>query len=303
VQNASFIRILHADLPFGGCHEVRAVRHSPTVQRRRLGTELRRLRELAALTIEQVAQTLDCSPSKVSRIETGQVRVTSRDLRTLFELYGVGDRQRAQLLQIADQAREKGWWQAYGEMDFAAHVGFEAAASSFRTYNALVVPGLLQTAEYADGLTRALLPDATPEQIERRLALRRKRQALLDQPNPPALWVILDEAVLRRPVGGRPVAHAQLTRLVEAARRPNITLQVLPFARAAHAGLDGSFNIMTFPDPSDPDIVYLEHATSPLLLEGAAELARYALVFDHLQAAALPPEGSVRFLEALLRKP
>jgi transcriptional regulator with XRE-family HTH domain len=273
-------------------------RQSPIVRRRRLGVELRRLRESAGKTIEQTSKALDCSISKISRIETGQVVAAPRDVRDMLEVYGVIGQQRDALVQIAREARERGWWQAYADMDFAAHVGYEVAAAEFRIYQALVVPGLLQTPEYAEAVTRALLPEVSEAEIERRLSLRTRRRALLQQPNPPALWGVLDEAVLRRPVGGLGVLREQLNDLLEAAQQPNITLQVLPFAAGGHAGLDGSFAIMRFPDPSDRDIVYLDHATNPLLLERPAELARYVLVFDHLRATALAPTDSVDFLAA-----
>jgi transcriptional regulator with XRE-family HTH domain len=275
-------------------------RQSPTVRRRRLGVELRRLREDAGLTIERVAAELECSHSKVSRIETGQVGASPRDVRDMAELYGVGREQRDALIQIAREARQRGWWHVYGDVPVVpAYIGLETAASSIRTYKSVLVPSLLQTADYARAVIGAMRPDLPAEEVERRVELRMHRQSLLARDDPPALLAVLDEAVCRRPVGGRDTMRAQLRRLAEAAAPPLVTLQVLPFATGGHAGMDGAFAILGFPDKAEPDVVVLENATGDLYLEGADELRRFTQVFELLRAAARTPADSVAFLAEL----
>jgi transcriptional regulator with XRE-family HTH domain len=278
-------------------------RRSPVVRRRRLGIELRRLREAAGLTIDQVADALECSNSKISRIETGQVRATPRDVRDILELYQVAADQRDALIQIAREAREKAWWQAYGNVPDVAYVGFEAAAASILTYEALLVPGLLQTEDYARAIMRAARPDVPLDEIERRVELRMARQALLTSNDSPVLWAVLDEGVLRRQVHSQRTTRDQLHRLIEAAGRPNVTLQVLPFIAGEHGGMaGGAFTILGFPDANDPDVVYLEHIPRDLYLENPEEVKQYSIVFDELRAIALSPDDSRRFLMALAQE-
>jgi hypothetical protein len=279
-----------------------AARRSPTVQRRRLGIELRHLREQAGKTIDEVARALECSDSKVSRIETGQVSATPRDVRDLLDLYRISGEQREALVQVARQARQKGWWQAYGDTPVVPLVGLEAAASTIHAYEVLCVPGLLQTMDYARAVTRATRPDLPAGQVERWLELRMARQDLLTQEDPPELGAVLDESVLQRPVGGRRAMRAQLLRLVEAQALPAVNLRVLPFAAGEHAGMSGAFTIFGFSEPSDPDVVYLEHTRSDLYLEGADEVHRYAEAFDRLRAAALDPDGTVALLVRLAKE-
>jgi transcriptional regulator with XRE-family HTH domain len=281
------------------------VRQGPTVRRRRLGAELRRLREEADLTIERVAKALECSDSKISRIETGQVSASPRDVRDMLALYGVGSEQREALVQIAREARQLGWWHTYGDVPVVpAYIALEEAAASIETYEALLVPSLFQDVGYARAVVRAVRPDLAPEEVERRVALRMARQeALRGRADPPALRVVLDEAVLRRPVGGREVMRQQLRQLGRAAALPNVTLQVLPFPRGEHAGMDGAFTILSFPGQAEPDVVVLDSTTSDLYLEGKEELRRYRRVFELLRAAALTPEESRAFLAALQREP
>jgi transcriptional regulator with XRE-family HTH domain len=274
-------------------------RRSPTVQRRRLGIELRRMREQARLTIDQVARALDCSDSKVSRIENGQVGATPRDVRQILDLCGVGGEQREALVQVATEARQKGWWQAYGDTLVVPLVGLEAAAATIRTYEVACVPGLLQTPDYARAVIHAGRPDLHPKQVERWVELRMARQALLAQDDPPELVALLDESLLRRPVGGRAVMRDQLRHLAKAVALPAVTLQVLPFAVGEHAGMSGPFTIFGFPEPADPDVVYLEHAKSDLYLESLGEIQRYALAFERLRVAALTPDESAAFLLTL----
>ena len=274
---------------------------TPTRRRRRLGAELRRLREAAGLTIDRVAEALECSQSKVSRIETGQVSATPRDVRDMLELYQVDDAQLEAMVQIAREARQRGWWYRFVDVPdgVPAYVGLEAAATSIDIYMSLIVPALLQTADYARAVISGVRPDLPAEEIARRVELRMSRQELLDQDNPPALRVLLDDTVLRRPVGGPQVMGRQLRRLVEAGARPAVTLQVLPIGTGAHAGMDGPFTIFGFPAPAEPDVVALDSAADALYLESAEDLRRYRRVFERLLPSALTPEESTAFIAGL----
>ncbi len=273
---------------------------SPTVRRRRLAAELHRLRQESRLTIEQVAEALEWSPGKVSKIENARVSVLPRDARKLLDTYGVPEGQeRDLLLSLARESRARGWWQQYGDAVpewFATYVGLEVEASAISVYQAEVVPGLLQTRRYAVALHRAAMMNVTEEEIERSVAVRMERQARLSEPDAPRLWVVLSEAVIRRVVGERAVMHEQLLRLIEAASAPNITLQVLPFSAGAHASMDSAFSIVGFDPPTDGEVVYFEHPTCSLYLEKPDEVARYRLVYEHLRAASLSLDESRRLL-------
>jgi transcriptional regulator with XRE-family HTH domain len=277
-------------------------RQSPTVRRRRLGIELRRLREAAGLTIEDVAKVLDVSDSKISRIETASVGASWRDVRDILDVYRVTGPERDGLIQLARDARQKGWWhQAYGDLPIAALVGLEDAAATIRTYQPLLVPGLLQTEEYASFVLRAIFPDR-PGEADRRTEFRMARQALLTQMDPPQFWAVLDEAVLRRHVGGRHILRRQLEHLRSMASRPNITVQVLPFESGEHAAMDGGFAIVEFPESVDPDFVYLEHTTSDLYIEEAQAVRRYSLLFDRLLERSLSEAATKRLLARLAKE-
>ena len=278
-------------------------RRSPTIRRRRLGTELRRLREEAHVTIDVVADRLGCSPSKVSRIETGHTSATPRDVQSMLDVYGINGMESESLVQIAREARQKGWWHPYSAVLVGAYVGFEAAARSIRAYEQQVIPGLLQSEEYALAMIRAARSGDAPSEIDRRVHVRMARQSLLTQDDPIDLWVVLDEAVLSRPVGGDEVMRAQLVRLLEAAVLPNVTLQVLPFSAGAHAGMDGTFAILDFPEAEDHNVVYAENATGGLFLEKSDELDKYGSIFDTIRATALTPEESTEMIAMLVEEP
>jgi transcriptional regulator with XRE-family HTH domain len=260
------------------------------------------LREAAGITIEQVAEKLECSASKISRIETGQTGVTPRDVHQLIAIYGVPDDSADLLLRFAREARQKGWWQPYGTILTSAYVGLEAAADAIRTYEALVVPGLLQTEGYARATIEGGRPDIDPEEAEKRIRVRMNRKPLLSQDDPLDLWIVLDEAVLHRPVGGRAVMREQLSHLVEAANLPNVTLQVLPFAAGAHAGMDGTFTILLYDEPEGKNLVFVSNAAGGLFLEKDEELHRYAFVFDHLRASALAPDEAVSLIAGMAKE-
>ncbi|MEU3270729.1 helix-turn-helix transcriptional regulator [Saccharomonospora sp. NPDC006951] len=276
--------------------------HGPTVRRRRLAGELRRLRDAAELTIDEVGEKLECSASKISRIETGHVGVTPRDARDLLELYGVrGDEQEA-LVQLAREARKRGWWHAYNEVFTGTFVGLEADASSLFAFQALLVPGLLQTKEYAHAVIKAMRPSAPNSDIARRVAARMERQQLLADIQPPEYWAIIDEAVLHRAVGGSAVMAEQMAKMAEMAQRPHVTIQVVPFGAGAHPGMEGPFLILGFPEQADPDVVYVDSTSSGLYLEDKEDVRRYSLMFDHLRAAALKPDDSIDAIkEAVVR--
>lgn len=275
---------------------------SPTVRRRRLVNELRRLRESAGLTIEEVAEKLECSASKISRIETGRVGAGPRDVRDMLGLYGVNRTRIDEMVQLAREARRKAWWTAYGDVVPGPYVGLEAEAESVRTYQGLLIPGLLQSEGYIRALIRQVGLDVSEEEIDRRVQVRAARQALLVEDDPLTLWAVLDEAALRRLVGGREVMREQLDRLREAARLPNVTLQVAPFAAGGHPGMDGPFVILGFPENRDPDMVYIESTRSGVYLEHKDDVQRYATMFEQLTAAALPPDESDALIAAVARE-
>jgi transcriptional regulator with XRE-family HTH domain len=263
---------------------------SPTVRRKRLGIELRRLRERAELTCEDVGQRLECSGTRISRMETGRISVRPGDVRELLEVYGVTGAEADSLVQLAREARRKGWWHTYGRVLpswFEAYIGLESEAVRLRDFQPLVMPGLLQTEDYARAVLRAAPHAGSSAEIDRQVALRMERQAILGQAIPPDLWVVLSESVLRVQVGGPAVLRVQLMRLAEVAERPNVTLQVLPFTTAAHVQPISPFTMLEFTDDADPTVVYLEHLTGSLLLENEDEVRRYRVVFDHLRAEAL----------------
>lgn len=277
-------------------------RGSPTLRRRQLGMELRRLRETAHVTIDHVAERLECSGSKISRIETGQTGVTPRDVRDMLDIYGVDPEYADQLLKIAREARQKGWWQLYGDVLTSAYVGLEAAADHIRSYEALVVPGLLQTEEYAQAMIHAARPDIGATDVDKRVRVRMGRQSLLTQDDPIDLWVVLDEAVLRRPVGGRAVMRRQLEHLSLAASWPNVTLQVLPFSAGSHAGMDGAFTMLLYDESAGQNFVFASNAAGGLFLEKDDELQRYGFIFDYLRANALRPDESVSMFVKLTKE-
>lgn len=269
---------------------------SPTVRRKRLGIELRRLREEAALTCEEVGARLDCSGTRISRIETGRINVKPGDVRELLEIYGITGSEADALAQLAREARRKGWWHTYGHVLspwFEAYIGLEAEAVRQRDFQAMVIPGLFQTEDYAQAVLRAAPNAGRPEDSDRKVALRMARQSILTQASPPDLWVVLSESVLRVQVGGPAVMHAQLQRLIDLAGQANVTLQVLPFSTAALVQPTSPFTILDFADPADPTVVYLEHHTGSLFIEGEEEVRRYTVVFDHLRAEALGTSQSV----------
>ncbi len=279
--------------------------HSPTVRRRRLALELRRLREAAKLTCEEVAEHLECSASKISRVETGRVSVSPRDVRDMLELYGVPAAQRESLVQLARDSRQKGWWHAYSDTmqpQMATYIGLESAASEIRIYEVSLIPGLLQTEDYARAVIRAGMVNSPAEDIERRVALLMARQPAVVRDDPPKVWAVLDEAALRRRVGGSGLMRLQLEHLLAQAALPNVAVQVIPFAGGAHPAMGRPFIILVFPERVDTDVVYLEDLTSALYLEDVAEVDRYNVFFNHLRATALSFDDSAALITSVLKE-
>src|SRR5512142_415685 len=243
----------------------------PTVLRIMLGSQLHRLREAAGVTPEQAGYAIRASRSKISRMERGRVGFKDRDVADLLTLYGITDEDmRAGLLAVARQASAPGWWSRYGDILpdwFEGYLGLEGAASAIRTFELQFVHGLFQTEAYARAVTVLGHKAAPAEEIDRRVSLRLKRQDMLTRRERPQVWSVMDEAALRRPVGGRAVMRAQLGRLAEVARLPRVTIQVVPFGREGHAAAGGSFTILRFAEPELPDIVYIEQLTSALYLD------------------------------------
>jgi transcriptional regulator with XRE-family HTH domain len=277
------------------------VRPSPTVRRRRLRYELRRLRDERSLTIEQVQEASggDIKAPSISRWENGERSVRPTDLRLLLDIYQVDGERREALLTLARQAKERGWWQSYASAIpewFQVYVGLEAEASTIRVYEAELVDGLLQTPEYYRAFLGAAPAAAADAEAERKIEVRLARQERLTGEDPPEYWAVLNEAVIRRVVGGAEVMRAQLDHIAEMAALPQVNVQVLPFAAGVHPAMDGSFRILGFPEPGDPDVVYLENQAGSLYLEEAAEIDRYARMFSHLIAKALDPEESRRLI-------
>lgn len=275
---------------------------SPTLRKRRLVSELRRLREAADLTIEEVGALLECSASKISRIETGRVGVTPRDVRDMLAAYGAAQDTLDELVQLAREARRKAWWDEFGDIAPGRYVGFEADAESVRTYQGLMVPGLLQSEGYTRALIRGVLPDAAPAEVDRRITLRKARQALLLEEDPLRLHVVIDEAALRRLVGGPKVMAEQLWRLNEVGKLPNITLQVASFESGGHAGMDGPFVILAFPERLDPDVVYIESKRGDVYLEEPSDVAGYSDMFARLCTQSLDPAASSALIERVARE-
>jgi transcriptional regulator with XRE-family HTH domain len=273
----------------------------PTVLRIGLGNELRKRRELAGVTREQASEMIRASTAKISRLELGRVSFKERDVADLLTLYGVVDEaERAEFLDLARQANAPGWWHRYADLLpswFETYLGLEQAAEVIRTYELQFVPGLLQTREYARAVTQLAYNRA--EEIERRVELRMRRQQLLTAPGGPTLWAVIDEAALRRSIGGPELAHDQLTHLLEMNERPNISIQIAPLSYGGHPAAGGPFTLLRFAQPDLPDIVYLEQLTSALYLDKRSDVEHYALVMDRLVAQVEHPNRTAGLLSRI----
>jgi transcriptional regulator with XRE-family HTH domain len=278
-------------------------RLAPSVRARRLARELRRLREANELTGEAAAAQLGWSSAKVSRVETARTPITVSDLRKLLDLYGASETEADRLVDLARASRDRGWWENYvGEApsEYGTYIGLEDDASSISSFTAILVPGLLQTEDYARAMLKSLLL-MPPREVERLVEVRRKRQDRIYRADkaPLLLHAVLDESALRRQIGGLDVLRDQLRHLVStAAELDNVELQVLPYSAGAHPAIDGTFTILSF--PRDPEIVTLENLDSHLFVEGEKAVYRYTLVFNELVAKALTPAESLSFIKQVI---
>ncbi|HUZ57123.1 MAG TPA: helix-turn-helix transcriptional regulator [Streptosporangiaceae bacterium] len=275
----------------------------PIVLRILLGAQLRRLREAKRISLEEAGTVIRASHSKISRLETGRVGFKDRDVVDLLTLYGVVDeKEREALRSLASRANSPGWWHDYSDVLpnwFEAYIGLEEAASQIRAYEVQFVPGLLQTEDYARAVT--MLAYSNPREINRRVNLRLARQAVLTRDDPPSLWAVLDEAVLRRPIGGANAMRAQLKHLIEMSQRRNVTIQIVPFKAGGHAAAGGPFSVLRFTEYDLPDIVYLEQLSSALYLDKQDVVDSYLAVMERLCIEATTPASSVKTLRAMLR--
>jgi hypothetical protein len=278
----------------------------PTVLRRLLGAQLRRLRERQGITREEAGYAIRASGSKMSRLELGRVGFKERDVTDLLTLYGVtDDTEREALLALAQDANSPGWWHRYGDVLpgwFETYVGLEEAAALIRTYEVQFIPGLLQTEGYARAVISLGNSTAPREEIEQRVSLRITRQKILTRGDGPRLWAVVDEAALRRPIGGRDVMRGQIERLIEATKLPGVILQVLPFRVGGHTAEAGAFTILRFPESDLPDVVYVEQLTSALYLDRRDDVDAYMEAMERLCVVSAPPDDTAEILSRILQE-
>jgi transcriptional regulator with XRE-family HTH domain len=298
------------ETPNGGPSLRRYLDHpqgGPTVLRIVLGGRLRRLREARGISREAAGEAIRASHAKISRLELGRVGFKERDVADLLTLYGVTDPvRREEHLELARRANAPGWWYQYGDVLpswFETHIGLEEAAALIWTYEVQFVPGLLQTEDYARAVARLGYPRTLPREVERRVDMRMRRQKLLTAPQAPRLWAVMDEAVLRRPVGPPDVMRGQIHHLLAVARMPNVTLQVARFSVGGLAAAGGPVTILRFQEPDLPSVVYLEQLTSALYLDKQEDVDTYRTVMDRVCVDAETPEDTVRFLRELAAGP
>lgn len=277
-----------------------AGRKLPTVRLRRLAGELRRLREAAGLSREAVTATTGLDESSIYRVETAQTRPQRRTVMALLSTYGITDQTKIdEMVELAKTAGQPGWVQTYEDYlseQYTVYIGFEGEASKLSNYETVFVPGLLQTQDYARAVIRGVVPAITDEQVDRHVEARMRRQDVFQRTDPMQLWAVMDEAAIRRQVGGADVMRAQLQHLAEAAKAPHVTIQVIPYEAGAHPGMPGSFVVMEFPDPSDAALVYTDSMAGDLFLEKESDVARYRATFQQLVAQALSPAATKRIL-------
>jgi transcriptional regulator with XRE-family HTH domain len=277
-----------------------AGRKLPTVRLRRLAGELRRLREAAGLSRETVTAKTGLDESSIYRVETAQTRPQRRTVMALLNTYGITDQTKIdEMVELAKTAGQPGWVQTYEDYlseQYTVYIGFEGEASKLSNYETVFVPGLLQTQDYARAVIRGVVPAITDDQVDRHVEARMRRQDVFKRTDPMQLWAVIDEAAIRRQVGGPNVMHAQLQHLAEAAKAPHITIQAIPYEAGAHPGMPGSFVVMEFPDPSDAALVYTDSMAGDLFLEKESDVARYRATFQQLVAQALSPAATKRVL-------
>jgi len=275
---------------------------SPTIRQRELGMRLREFRTAKGLTVEDVANELLCSPTKVSRAETGARRATLRDVRDLCRIYGVDSETSAELMELAREARQPGWWTKYDDLKIATYIGMEQAATAITTFGMYYVPALLQTEDYARAIIKGIAPKIEEDILGQRVEARMMRQKLLFQPKPPKYRVLVDEAVLHRQVGGPAVMKAQLDKILSLIREERAAAQVLPYEVGAYGAVDSNFVYLEFADTKLPDLVFVEGLVSQLYLERPDELARYREALEYLRDEALNPRDSAKRIEEIRDK-
>lgn len=277
-------------------------RRRPTLRLRRLATEMRRRREEAGLTQDEVFERTSINQATLYRVENALSRPQVRTLRALLDLYGVNSERTAYLLTLLRESDQRGWLETI-DADLperlTTYVEFEDEASTVLNYESSFVPGLLQTEGYARAIVRGVLPEATLAEVDSRVAVRMRRQEVLTRERPIRLWAIVSEGALRHRVGDIEVMRRQMLRLTEAAKEPNVTLQVLPFEAGAHPGMLGSFHVLNFGDVELPDVVYIDSMAGDLFLDRADDIDRYTVIFEYLRAIALSPESSVSLITKL----
>jgi transcriptional regulator with XRE-family HTH domain len=283
-----------------------ASRRSPTARHRRLMAELNRLRQSSGLSRVEVAERIGSTDTTVWRYETGLTRPKPSDVSALTDVYGVTGEARDSLIQMAVEARRRGWWHQHRQRfkpGFDSYIGLEAEASLVRSYEPLVVPGLMQTEPYARAVIQATSMVHDPSEVEEQVSVRISRQRLLHGPGDPIqLVAVLDEAVIRRQIGSREIMSEQLEHLIDLSRLPNVEIRVLPFSAGAHAAMDGKFCLLSFPEPEDPDLLYLEQAASGHVPDDPEEVRRYTSMFGSLSALALGTEASTAFIAQMAKR-
>ena len=277
----------------------------PTVRRLVVGSQLRRLREAAGITRDAAGYAIRGSESKISRLELGRVSFKQRDIIDLLTLYGIAeDDERVEaLVTLAEEANQPGWWHRYDDVMakwFQTYIGLEEAADYIRTYEIQFVPGLLQTEDYARAVVSVGSPQDSDREVEAKVKVRMERQRILDRDRPPTIWAVIDEAALRRPIGGRRVMRGQIEHLLDLMKRPNISVQVVPFRQGGHAAESGAFTILRFDGEDLPDVVYLEQLVSALYLDKREQVDRYAQTMVRLTGEAPPPEDTADLLARIL---
>lgn len=272
---------------------------SPTLRRRELASRLRELRKQAGLTVEDVARELLCSPPKISRIETGTRSPTLRDVRDLCVLFHVDDAERTRLMTIAREAKQQGWWNKFDDLAIDSLIGLEIEAKRISSYESCIVPWAFQSKQYARAVIKGILPRIDDRILEERVTARMTRQELLQSGDPPYLWSLIDESALRRIVGGGGVMREQLSKILEVAATPHVTMQIVPFDAGAHPGLDNTFTLLEFDSSGQSPVAYVENLAGTFYLERESEIARYREVLEHLRACALSPANSAKCVQEI----
>ncbi len=276
---------------------------NPTLRQRELGIRLRELRNQHSLTVEDVAEKLLCSATKISRLETGARRPSLRDVRDLCSLYDVDESTSAEFMALAREAREQGWWTQYDDLKLDPYIGLEQVAASITAYAMYYMPALLQTEEYARAIIKGIAPKIGPDVLQQRVEARLRRQQLLQEDNRPRYRVLLDEAVLRRPVGGSNVMAVQLEKVLQAERRALVTVQVIPFDIGAHASADVHFVLLDFAEESNvSSVVFIEGLTSSQYFERKVDITRYREATELLRDSALSPRDSIQLVDEYRKK-